>query len=453
MQTNEKPVRKFGLRDKIGYAFGGFGNDFTFILSSSFLLKFYTDVMGVSAGLVGIMMMLARFVDAFTDVTMGQIVDRSKTTKNGKFRPWLLRMCGPVAVASLLMYASWFKDMSMGFKIFWMFFTYLLWGSVCYTGVNIPYGSMASAITGNPKERAQLSNWRTIGASFASMFISVVLPLTVYYTDTAGNKVLSGTKVSIAAVLCYLLCYHLTTERVTIETTTEKFNLKNLISSLLHNRALIGFVLASICLQLSQLTMGNMTSYVFPNYFGNTEAQAMTGMISICVIFLCSPFTVKLSDKFGRRALAMTACIISAVPLLVIYFMHTHNAWLFVVFYGIMYIGIAIFQLICWAMVTDVIDDTEVTSGQRSDGTIFAVYSFSRKIAQAASSGIIGLLLTLIGYSQATAFDAPVVEGIYSLTCLVPSIGFILSAVFLKFVYPLGKKRVDKNAAKLSLKK
>ena len=155
MTDNNGMVRPFGIKDTLGYMFGDFGNDFTFLLSAMFLLKFYTDVMGVSAALVGLMMMAARFVDAITDVTMGQFVvwsrpglfgffvDRSRPGKKGKFAPWLRRMCGPVALASFLMYATWFKDMPMGFKIFWMFFTYLLWGSICYTGINIPYGSMA----------------------------------------------------------------------------------------------------------------------------------------------------------------------------------------------------------------------------------------------------------------------------------------------------------------------
>ena len=139
--------RPFGLRDKLGYMFGDFGNDFTFILSSSFMMVFYTNVMGISAYLVGLLMMAARFVDAFTDVTMGQIVDRSKLTKDGKFKPWIKRMCGPVAVASFLIYQSGFANMPMGFRIFWMFVTYILWGSIFYTSINIPYGSMASAVS------------------------------------------------------------------------------------------------------------------------------------------------------------------------------------------------------------------------------------------------------------------------------------------------------------------
>ena len=99
----DKGQRPFGFRDKLGYLMGDFGNDFTFILSSSFLLKFYTDIMDVNAAIVGVIMMIARFVDAVTDVTMGRICDRGKGGKNGKYRPWLLRMCGPVAIATFLM--------------------------------------------------------------------------------------------------------------------------------------------------------------------------------------------------------------------------------------------------------------------------------------------------------------------------------------------------------------
>ena len=161
----EQTIRPFGMRDKVGYAFGDVANDFTFILSASFLMKFYTDVMGVSPAVVGLMMMVARFVDAFTDLGMGRIVDTAKVGKNGKFRPWILRAAGPVAFMSFLMYATWFRDMPMGFKIVWMFTTYLLWGSVFYTMVNVPYGSMASGITDSPKERTQLSTFRTVGAS------------------------------------------------------------------------------------------------------------------------------------------------------------------------------------------------------------------------------------------------------------------------------------------------
>ena len=401
MATNTK---KFGMVDKLGYMFGDFGNDLTFILSSMMLMKFYSDVMGVSVALVGTMMMVARFVDAFTDVAMGQIVDRSRPGKKGKFLPWIRRMCGPVAVASFLMYASWFQDMSMGFKIGWMFVTYLLWGSVFYTSINIPYGSMASALSADPKERAQLSSFRTIGATIAGSVIGIVLPLIVYYQDEAGNQILSGPKTTLAAgifsvgaVICYLLCYFMSTERVKVEQKTEKFNFKELVKGLVTNKALVGIVICSILMLLVQLTMQSMSTYVYPNYFGNVQAQSVAGVVGLVMTLLLSTVVVKLQVKMGRKELAIAGSLFGAVIFFITWLTHTKNAWLYVGLYALAYLGLAAFSLICWAMITDVIDDTEVRTGERSDGTIYAVYSFARKLGQAASAGVTGALLGLIG--------------------------------------------------------
>lgn len=456
MATNTK---KFGMVDKLGYMFGDFGNDLTFILSSTMLMKFYSDVMGVSVALVGTMMMVARFVDAFTDVAMGQIVDRSRPGKKGKFLPWIRRMCGPVAVASFLMYASWFQDMSMGFKIGWMFVTYLLWGSVFYTSINIPYGSMASALSADPKERAQLSSFRTIGATIAGSVIGIVLPLIVYYQDEAGNQILSGPKTTLAAgifsvgaVICYLLCYFMSTERVKVEQKTEKFNFKELVKGLVTNKALVGIVICSILMLLVQLTMQSMSTYVYPNYFGNVQAQSVAGVVGLVMTLLLSTVVVKLQVKMGRKELAIAGSLFGAVIFFITWLTHTKNAWLYVGLYALAYLGLAAFSLICWAMITDVIDDTEVRTGERSDGTIYAVYSFARKLGQAASAGVTGALLGLIGYSAETAFEPAVTEGIFNLACLIPTGGFILLAAALWFFYPLNKKRVEDNAKILAEK-
>lgn len=448
------------MADKLGYMFGDFGNDFTFILSSTFLMKFYTDVMGVSAGIVGVMMMVARIVDAFTDVTMGQIVDRSRPTEKGKFTPWLKRMCGPVAVASVLMYAVWFKDMPMAFKVFWMFLTYLLWGSVCYTGINIPYGSMASAISENAKDRQELSSWRTIGATLANMVIGVVLPMFVYYVDAEGNTVLSGNNMAIAgvicsicAVICYLLCYNLTTERVKIEKETEKFNLIHLVKYLVSNRALIGIIVAAIMLLLSQLTLSGMGQYIYPNYFGSKEALSTANMITAVLTIILAFVLPSFVDKVGKKELAIFGGVVGSVALIAAFLVHTDNLAVWIGFYAVAYFGIAFFNVVCWAMITDVIDDAEVRTGKRSDGTIYAVYSFARKLGQAASSGLTGGLLTLIGYSKETAFDPDVVNGIYNITCIVPAAGFILLSLALAFIYPLNRKKVAQNVEYLKKKR
>ena len=186
-QSNGKP---FGIRDKLGYMFGDFGNDFTFIFASSFLMVFYTNVLGIDPKMVGVLFLVARIVDAFTDIGMGRIVDRLPASKDGKFRPWIKRICIPVALASFLMYQSSLAAAPMTVKIMYMFVTYILWGSLLYTAINIPYGSMASAITDDPRQRAELSTFRSMGATFASVIIMMVAPVVVYYKDQNGNQLL-----------------------------------------------------------------------------------------------------------------------------------------------------------------------------------------------------------------------------------------------------------------------
>ena len=456
----DNAIKPFGFKDRIGYMFGDFGNDFTFILSSMFLMKFYTDVMEVSPAIVGLLMMTARFVDAFTDVMMGQIVDRSKTTKKGKYSPWIRRMMGPVAVASFLMYAVWFKDMPMNFKIFWMFFTYILWGSVCYTGINIPYGSMASAISDKPEDRTSLSTWRSIGATLAATTIAVVLPLFVYYTDAAGNSVFSGEKMmwaaltcSVLAVVCYILCYNLTTERVKIDSVNEKFSLTALIKTTVSNRSLVGIVLAAWMLLIAQLTLSGMGNYIYPNYFNNIKVMAIVNLLGSVTTLVISTFIGPLSRKFGKKELSIVGSLMGAGSLLTAFLLHTHSIGTWMVLYVTAYAGLSIFNIIVWAMITDVIDDVEVQQGVRRDGTVYSVYSFARKLGQAASSGLTGLLLGAIGYSMETAREQAVVDGIYNMTTMVPAIAFIGMALVLAFVYPLSKNKVENNAATLAEKR
>lgn len=459
-QFEKNAKRPFGLRDKIGYAAGDFANDLTFVIAALFMMKFYTDIMGVSAALVGTLMMAAKVVDAFTDVAMGQVVDRSGYTTKGKFAPWVRRFAGPVAVASFLIFAPYFADKPMGFKVFWMFFTYILWGSVCYTGVNIPYGSMASAMSDKPEERAMLSNWRTIGATVAQIVIVVILPMVVYTTDAEGHQVLSGSKTmlasgvcSILAVLVYLICYHLSTERVKMEAPEEKKNVFELFGVLFTNRAFVGIVVSALVFLLVQMTLSGMNNYIYPNYFNSAKALSMSGLLGCGVVLVMSTFVTKLAAKFGKKELAVVGAFIGAGSMFTAYFVHTTSVAVFIALYMLAYAGMSFFNIMCWAMIIDVIDDIEVKKNIRSDGTVYSVYSFARKLGQAAANGLTGLLLSIVGYSSATAFDPDVVNGIYDVTTLFPAIGFLVLAASLAFLYPLSKKAVQANVDAIAERK
>ena len=452
-------VAPFGIKDKLGYLFGDFGNDFTFILSSGFLLKFYTDVMGVSAFVVGIVMMVARFVDGFTDIAMGRICDRSRLTPNGKFKPWILRMSAPVAIASFLIYQSSLRDAAMWFRIAWLFVTYILWGSIFYTSINIPYGSMASAISREPEDRQSLSTYRSMGSTLAGVIVGVGIPLFTYST-VDGQTVMDGEKFttvagvfSILAIVCYFLCYFLVTERVTPTSEhTEHHSLAKMLKNALKNRALIAIILASVLMLMAQLTMQSMANYVFPNYYNNAAAQSVSTVAMMAGMLLAASLAKPLARRFGKAEISATSNLFAAVISLLLFFLRPQNVWVYIGINLVAWLGLGIFTMVSWALITDVIDYSEIRNGVREDGSIYAMYSFARKLGQAASAGISGILLSLIGYSQETAFDKNVLEGIFNISTLVPAIGFGALAAVLWFYYPLHKKEVEKNVETLRKK-
>lgn len=464
---NKQTFRPFGMRDKLGYLFGDFGNDFSFILASTFLLKFYTDVMAVPAAVVGTIMMIARFVDAFTDVTMGRICDRSKTLPAGKFKPWILRMCWFVAAASFLMYQSALADAAMPVKIAYLAVTYILWGSIFYTSINIPYGSMASAISPEPDDRQSLSTFRSMGGMLAGMVVMMLPPLIVYDQVMVNGQVqtvLNGPKFTMIAgvfailsIGCYLLCYKLITERVRVVPTleSEKPQLNSvgtMLKNAVTNRALVSIIFASIVMLLSQLTMQQMATYVYPNVYNNATAQsastALMGVGMIAAAVLAKP----MAKKFGKAEIAIVTNMFAGVVLVICWFVHPENVWVFAGFQMLVWLGLGVFTMISWALITDVIDYSEIKNGVREDGQIYALYSFARKLGQALAAGVSGWLLGAIGYSAETAFEPSVLDGIFTISTIVPAVGLIILALIMWFWYPLHKKTVDANVAFLKEK-
>ncbi len=468
MKTS-KPVRPFGMRDKMGYLFGDFGNDFTFILSTMILSKFCTDVLGISAGVIGTIMMLARFVDAVTDVTMGRICDRSKITPNGKFKPWILRMCVPVAIASFLMYQSGLAHLDTGVKIAYIAITYLLWGSFCYTGINIPYGSMASAISADPGDRQSLSTFRTMGGMLAGMVIGILLPIIAYekvtLADGSVKETLIGGRVTLAAgifsvlaIICYLLCYKLITERVIVEPTGEKGpSVGQMLKSAFTNRALISIIVASVVMLLAQLSMQNMAAYIYPDYYNSATAQSASTVMMMVGMIVAAIFAKPLAKKFGKAEVSIVSNLFATAVMVLLFIIRPANVWVYCGLQMLCWLGLGVFSMVSWALITDVIDYSELKNGIREDGSVYALYSFARKLGQALAAGLSGWLLEAIGYNSEAAAQGlkqseSVLTGIFNISTLIPAVGFGLLALVLWFWYPLHKKQVDANVKALAEK-
>lgn len=458
MENINTSARPFGLRDKIGYLLGNMANDFTFNFASVFLLVFYTKVLGISGGLVGTMFLVARFIDAFTDVAMGRIVDRTRSGANGKFRPWILRFCGPVALASFLMYQSSLASASLGVRVIYMFVTYFLWGSVFYTAVNIPYGSMASVISSEADDRASLSTVRSVGSVITGLIIGVGVPLFIYVTDENGNQtvrseafpVIAGA-LAVIAVVFYLLCYFLTTERISVPTAREHHSFSQTLGALFTNRALVGIIVASICVLAAQLLSQAINQYLFIDYFNDKNGVMIITVLGMLPTLLLAPFATALARRYGKKEIGIIGSIAAAISGVLLFFMRTKNMWVYIAVSLIGFLGFGAFNLITWAFITDIIDDREVKTGNRDDGTIYAVYSFARKVGQAVAGGLGGWMLAAIGFDETAAVQSAAVKsGIYTVSTLIPAILYLAVGAALTFIYPLSRHRVEQNVRELA---
>jgi glycoside/pentoside/hexuronide:cation symporter, GPH family len=449
-----KTVRPFGIRDKFGYLFGDFGNDFFFTLVSAFLMVFYTDIFHINAATVGVLFLVARLWDAVADVTWGRFIDSRKSGNNGKFKPWIFRMSFPLVISGVLMFVH-IPGMSGGFYLAWAFVTYILWGTL-YSTVNIPYGSMASVITEDPVERTTLSTWRTMGAMLASLIINVLGPLIVFVDNKidANRMFMAAVLFGILAISCYMACVKLTTERVVIAAPSgekEKTNLGKTVKGLLKNKPLIWILIASLLFMMNMMLIGAVNMYLFKDYFGNTTALSIIGFIQTATVFIAIPLIKPLVAKYGKKETASIGMAIAAATYLLLYFLPNIGAMAFVGISAVGMFGYGFFNLIIWAFVTDVIDYHEYLTKLREDGTVYSIYSFARKIGQALAGGVGGVAISAVGYNATKSVQTQTaLNGIHTLATLVPAVIYIIVFLILMFLYPLNKQRTNQLAVDLA---
>ena len=184
----------------------------------SVLQKYYTDVLGIGVVSIMVMFIIARVWDAINDPLWGRIIDRIPPAPDGRYRRWLKTLAVPVALSAVLMFVK-IPGLSEGGYLAYAYVTYILFGML-YTGINIPYGSLAQVITSDDRERSSLSVFRSIGSTFGAMPAMLLISF-CYVKNENGTSVMSYGKILTGAaviaalsVAAYLLCYRWTTERV-----------------------------------------------------------------------------------------------------------------------------------------------------------------------------------------------------------------------------------------------
>lgn len=440
-------VKPFGMQDKVGYMLGDFGNSLLFNFIGSYLLVFYTDAFGISAAAVGTLMALSRVWDAINDPMMGVIVDKRKRTKDGKFRPYLKYMGIPLGIFTILTFLV-IPNMPQGMKLPYAYITYIGFG-MAYTAINIPYGSLASVMTNDPVQRTELSTWRNLAATFSMIILMILTPKLVF--DASGSVSVKGFLIAsvlyaVIANIAYRCSYSMTTERIVVEVkeNAPKSNFGETLKTLCTNRALIGLILSSLGSLTAMFIPNALNAYLFKDYFQQPGLLSIAGLLPMVGTFAALPFASKLVAKFGKKNVATYSGILSIVPYVILVFFPSKNVWMYLGLITISGFGLALYNMLVWALVGDVVDYQEYLSGKREEGTVYAAYSLARKLVQAIVGSIGGFALAAIGYQSGAATQTPeVAESIRTIITVVPLIGFIFGTVCLKFVYNLSNKTLN----------
>lgn len=449
-----------GIRvsEKLGYAMGDMGGILTFSLVSAFLQMFYTDVLHIPLGKITVLMLVARIWDAVNDPMWGAFVDSRKPTKYGRFRPYILWLSLPLAVAGVLMFTK-IPGLSDNQYLIFAYITYIFYGMM-YTGVNIPYGSLASVITDDEIERSSLSVWRSVGAGLGGLPAQILLPLLVFSTVAeTGEKILDSNKLffsvlclAVVSVFVFFAHFKLTKERITVlpKQMETKYNVRETVKTLLKNKPFIVLCLVSMLLMAFQMYTQTTYNYLLKNYYGKPELYSLVTICTYLPMGIFLPFMGKLVRRFGKKELCSAGLAFSAVINIVMFLFRftplVSNPYIFLVMTFFSGMGQTFLVLEIWALVMDVIDYQEYLSHRREEGTSYAFYSFARKLGQTLAGAGSSAVLLAIGYDvNATDFgqNPQVLEHLYDVSTLVPAVVLTLMFVLLAFGYRLSKKNLE----------
>lgn len=455
-----KDVRPFGIRDKIGYALGDLGCNLSFSLISAFMLDFYTQYIGIPGAIWSVIIIVTKVWDGVNDPIMGGIMDSVRIGRSGsKFKPWMSIAAIGLTVTGALVFLP-VPNAALWLKVTLCIVTYLLW-DICYTLMNVPYGSLSAAITADPLERTSLSTWRSIGAAIGGG-ISMLLPLLLYDDNQNLNgDILIWVALAMGAValVVYILCIKMTTERVVVPPERrEKINYLKTLKGFITNRPLLALCLASFASIVFFMSSTQTAKWLFQIHFHNTDIITVATIISYLPMVFFIPFTSKLVAKFGKKysvGMPFALSIAAAVVMLCIP-IPGNQTGMIIYIVGLMLIqtGGGMFNLITWAMVNDCIDYQQLKTGMREEGSVYAMYSLFRKIAQGVSLSLPLLCMQAVGYDpQADPIgnqDPGVPEAMVKMSIGLMLIGAVIMFVSFMLIYNLGKKEVADMQAKLN---
>lgn len=457
MKVKEKVIPPFGVKDQVGYVFGDMAGSFVNLFVDAYFLAFCTYALGIKATWMASLFLVARLWDAVNDPIIGSFPDRWRIGKSGdKFTPWIKLFMIPLALSGVLCFSNVpFEGVMLHV---WVAFAYVFFG-MCYTGTSMPFGAMANVVSIDPIDRSKLSRARSIGGGLVGAVALSMVPVLCY--DENENIIperftLLAIIFGVCCIVSYIILCTFTKERVReTKVEGEKFEYKKVIKAALKNRPLIGVMIATIGSMLTITGSSQTYSYIYKEVYHNTDMIMISTVAAMPFMFIVFPLIPKLVAKYGKRnVILITSAFSFAVSAVKLVF-YVDSVVLYTALNILTMVGQTAFTMLIWALVSDCLDYSEWKTGFRSDGSMYSLYTFSRKIGSTVASTGIAASLGLVGYveGQNVIQTAEAVTGIYYVCNAIPALCYALQLIGIGLIFNLNKKKTDEMYADMAAKR
>jgi sugar (glycoside-pentoside-hexuronide) transporter len=449
-------VDKLTFGTKLAYGLGDFASQLMWTLASSYLVLFYTDNVGLAAGAVGVLMLVARVADALFDPMLGAFAERHPT-KYGRFRPWLLWASPILAVSVILTFMTVPGGDTV--KLLWAGGTYLLMGFL-YSAVNLPYGALSTVMTRDPQERVALNSFRMIGTNLGAVALSALtMPLILHFsgfgdgktTSVMGFTITAGI-MAVIAVPMFWIVFAKCKEVIQPEVTQTRVPLLTTLKVVVGNKPLMLVALALFFILTGLFGRLGVAVFYYIYEMHRFDLIAPLMMLPSLAGAIGIALFARLAKYIGKKKTVIISMLVTALPTIILFFVDPSNVTMVFVLTGLYGLGNFAAPVVM-SMVPDSIDYAEDKTGVRSDGTGYAAVSLGTKIASALGASLGAILLGAFGYvANSQEQTAQAALGINFTVNIMPAI-FSLLAIIPIMIYPITEKKYEEIRARLEAKR
>lgn len=445
MNATAKNFNNVSMKEKAAYFIGECGScGMFYYLTITLSTYFFTDVMNVSATTLGMVIIITRVLDLFSDLIVGSLVDRTQT-RWGKARPWVIGATFPYAIGMVLLYclpASW----SAGYQIAYIVITYNLAVTICYTAENIPWGSLPALMTNDKVERSQLHSVRMLASPLGSAIgVSVAIPLVSRLGGTQGDWIKVMTLLACVGIVCNIIAVAMIKEKTNSEDALnrpvrrEKSENKKDIPSALRNPYWWAAIIITLVWNTFTVASATLTPYYTKYFLNNDQLTTLINNAQTITLALAAFSCYWLTKKWEKSSILKVTMIISVIGQIILV-MNPLNMTILVIGTILRSIGFGCMGACMFAMATDAIEYGHWFTGHRAESTTYSSVGLGNKLGVLFGSGILSLLLGAAGYDGSLAVQREAAMKMISFLYLWVPVILAVATIVIMYLYKLDKK-------------